>query len=384
MQPMHYFDNAATSWPKPESVYRAHDQFMREVGANPGRSGHYLAKQADQLVEETRALLAQFFNAPDPNQVAFTFNCTDGLNLVIKGLVSPGDHVVTSTLEHNSVSRPLRRLEQHGVEVTYLQPDAEGYLAAEELQAVMRPETRLVILAHASNVLGTVQDAAALARVTHRHGALFALDAAQTAGIYPIDMQAMGIDILVVPGHKALLGPYGTGAVITLRDVGIEPWRDGGTGTKSDSRLHPRDLPYRLEAGTLNAAGIAGLKAGLEFIEEQGLERIRSVEQGHIQQILDELDQHDQVTVYGPKAADRRAGLVSFNLRGLPPDQLGQQMNDEFRVAGRPGLHCSPLAHRTVRTFPEGSYRLSPGFFTTEEGIEAVRKGIREICRSLR
>lgn len=384
MLQMHYFDNAATSWPKPESVYQVMDQFAREVGANPGRSGHCLAKQADAMVEETRELLARFFNAPDPRQVAFTFNCTDGLNMVIKGLLRPGDHAVTSTVEHNSVSRPLRALEQQGVDVTYVQADEAGFVHAEDLAAVLRPDTSLVIMAHASNVLGSVQDVAILARAAHRHGALFALDAAQTAGLYPIDMQTMGIDVLIIPGHKGLLGPFGTGAVLTMRDVDLPPWRDGGTGTKSDSRLHPWDLPYRLEGGTLNAVGIAGLGAGLKFILEHGLDEVRSRELQHVQKILDCLLEEKAAIVYGPQAAERRAGLISFNIKGLKPEDLGQRMNDEFKVAGRPGLHCAPLAHRTVHTFPLGSYRLSPSYFTQAAGMEAVISGIRQICRENR
>lgn len=382
MQEMHYFDNAATSWPKPESVYREMDRFAREVGASPGRSGHCLAKQADALIDETREALAAFFSAPDPKQVAFTFNGTDGLNLVIKGLLSPGDHAITSTVEHNSVSRPLRQLERVGLDVTYLQANAEGLLQPAELEQLLRPETRLVIVSHASNVLGAIQDVEALTKVTHRQGALFALDAAQTAGLYPIDMQAMGIDILIVPGHKGLLGPFGTGAVLTTRDVALPPWRDGGTGVKSDARLHPWDLPYRLEGGTLNASGIAGLLAALQFITEQSLVAIRRREQSHVQRILDCLLAEPKVTVYGPRQANDRAGLVSFNVQGLSAGQLGQQMNDVYQIAGRPGLHCAPLAHRTVRTFPTGSYRLSPGYFTQESDLEAVEAAIRQICRS--
>lgn len=378
---MHYFDNAATSWPKPEAVYEAVDKFMRENGANPGRSGHCLAKQADTLVEETRELLASFFNAPDPRQAVFTFNGTDGLNMVIKGLLEPGDHAITSNLEHNSVSRPLRAMQNEGVDVSYLLADERGFVHAADLRRLLKPETRLVVLCHASNVLGTVADVAALAKEAHRAGALFALDAAQTAGLYPIDMQAMGIDILIVPGHKGLLGPYGTGAVITQRDVGIKPWRDGGTGTKSDSRLHPRELPYRLEGGTLNAAGIAGLKAALEFINYEGLDKLRRREQEHVQQIIDCLQQFGNTVIYGPPKATERAGLVSFNIKGVMPEELGQRMNDEFKVAGRPGLHCAPMAHRAIRTFPEGNYRLSPGYFTKEEAVEAVLQGITTICR---
>lgn len=381
---MHYFDNAATSWPKPEAVYQATDKFMREVGANPGRSGHCLSKQADTIVEETRELLAEFFGAPDSKLVAFTFNGTDGLNLVIKGLLDSGDHAITSNVEHNSVSRPLRRLERQGVEVSYLQADAAGCLAAPELAAILRPDTKLVVVSHASNVLGCLQDVAALAKVTHRHGALFALDAAQTAGHYPIDMQALGIDILIVPGHKGLLGPYGTGAVITLRDVGILPWRDGGTGIKSDARLHPEELPYRLEGGTLNAAGIAGLGAALMFIKSTGVENIALKERADMERLLACLQAEERVTIYGPEEADRRAGLVAFNVSGITSAELAQTMNDEWKIAGRPGLHCSPLSHRAVGTFPEGSYRLSPGFFTPSEELDTVCEAIKQVCRSKR
>ena len=377
---MHYFDNAATSWPKPETVYKAVNDVMQNNGASPGRSGHCLAKQLDSMVDATRELLAEFFNAPDPQQVAFTFNGTDGLNTVIKGLLGYGDHAITSTVEHNSVSRPLRALAETGVEVTYAQADEHGLIDPQHLDKLFQPNTKLVIMCHASNVLGTLQDASALSRVAHRHGALFALDAAQTAGVFPIDMQAMGIDILVVPGHKSLLGPYGTGAVVTLRDVGIRPWRDGGTGIRSEARLHPEELPYRLEGGTLNAAGIAGLKAGIEFIRETGINVIREKEHEHVQRIMECIRSYEGNAIYGTEQTSQRAGLVSFNVRGLTSEELGARMNDEYRIAGRPGLHCAPMAHRTVHTYPQGSFRLSPGFSTTEEEMQAVLKAIKSIC----
>lgn len=382
MLSMHYFDNAATSWPKPESVYKAVIDVMQNNGASPGRSGHCLAKQLDTMVETTRGLLAEFFNAPDPQQVAFTFNGTDGLNTVIKGLLGFGDHAITSTIEHNSVSRPLRALADAGVEVTYAQADEYGQVDPSHLDKLFEPNTKLVIMCHASNVLGTVQDASALSRVAHRNGALFALDAAQTAGVFPIDMQAMGIDILIVPGHKSLLGPYGTGAVITLRDVGIRPWRDGGTGIRSEARLHPRELPYRLEGGTLNAAGIAGLKAGIEFIKETGINVIREREHEHVQRIIDCIRSYKGTRIYGTEHTKQRAGLVSFNVSNLTSEELGMRMNDQYKIAGRPGLHCAPMAHRTVHTYPEGSFRLSPGFFTTDEEMQAVLKAIKSICTS--
>lgn len=378
---MHYFDNAATSWPKPEPVYEACNEFLRYNGASPGRSSHCLAKQADQMVDDTRVLLARFFNAPDPRQVAFTFNATDGLNLVIKGLLKPGDHCITTTVEHNSVSRPLRRLEREGVELTYLQADEEGFVHPEDLDPLLRPETKLVIMAHASNVLGAVQDIAELSRITHRHGATFALDAAQTAGIHPIDMQAMGIDVLIVPGHKSLLGPQGTGAVLTLRELDLPPWRDGGTGTRSDARLHPLDLPYRLEGGTLNAVGIAGLKAAVEFIIQTGVDTILKREHTILEQLSTDLGKMPGITLYGPKELKRRAGLLSFNVDGYNSDELAELLNDRYSIAGRPGLHCAPMAHRSARTFPHGSFRLSPGYFTKDEEVELVIKAMKEIAK---
>ena len=339
------------------------------IGANPGRSGHQLAQQADDVIEETRALLAAFFHAPDPQQVVFTFSCTDGLNMVIKGLLQAGDHAITSNLEHNSVSRPLRSLKQHGIEVTYLQADAHGYLHADDLAKIMQPNTKLVVISHASNVLGTIQDVSALAQATHRHGALLALDAAQTAGFCPIDMQAMGIDILVVPGHKGLLGPYGTGAVVTCRDVGIKPWREGGTGIKSEARLQPTTLPYRLEAGTLNAAGIAGLNAGLKFIQAEGIETIQQKTQQDIQLLLDILLACPQATVYGPTTAAQRAGLVSYNIAGLSIDELAQHMN-HLQIAGR--LACIVPRWRIA---PQA---LSP---TAVIGSARATSQPRQICR---
>lgn len=375
---MHYFDNAATSWPKPETVYSAVEHVMRHNGASPGRSGHCLAKELDAMVEDTRELLAAFFNAPDPRQVAFTFNGTDGLNMVIKGLLKPGDHAITSTVEHNSVSRPLRTLAD--VEITYAQANEDGLVDPAQLRELFQPNTKLVIMCHASNVLGGIQDVSALSQTAHQHRALFALDAAQTAGAIPIDMQAMGVDILIVPGHKSLLGPYGTGAVITLRDVGLAPWRDGGTGIRSEARLHPEELPHRLEGGTLNASGIAGLKAAVEFIKYSGVETIRQAEATHVRRIIEILERFDNTTIYGTKDARRRAGLVSFNVAGLASEDLAIRMNDEFKIAGRPGLHCAPMAHRTVHTYPQGSYRLSPGFFTTERDMEALDNALEAIC----
>ena len=271
-----YLDNAATSWPKPEEVYTAVDHFMRRIGATPGRGGHRREEEAMRIASEAREALARLFNAPDPQGVAFAMNTTQAINMALKGLLHPGDHVVTSSIEHNAVWRPLKALERQGVQVTAVPCAPDGTLDASSVEAALRPETRLVTMVHGSNVLGTILPIGEIGQICRDRGVLFLVDAAQTAGAYPIDVEGMGIDLLAFAGHKGTYGPHGTGGLVIRPGIALETWVEGGAGVESASETMPEDFPARLEAGTQNAAGIAGLLAGVRFVLEHGVERIRA------------------------------------------------------------------------------------------------------------
>ena len=377
-----YLDNAATSWPKPESVYRAVDYAMRYSG-NASRSGHGLALEADRLVYQTRKMLASFFNVGDPAQVVFTKNCTEALNVALKGVVGKGDHVVTTSMEHNSVLRPLSKLQKSGVEVTVVQANDEGFVAAEQIAEAIRDNTKLIAVIHASNVVGTIMPIADIGKVAHDHGALFLVDAAQTAGILPIDMEESYIDLLCVPGHKGLMGPAGTGVLMVGKGVEVESLIEGGTGSLSESVEQPPFMPDKLESGTLNVPGIAGLKAGLEFIMEVGLSAIRQHEQKLTKQLLDGLSELDNVVVFGPKDPNRTVGVVSAVIRGVDPAQVSALLDREYGIATRPGLHCAPLAHKSIGSFETGTVRFSVGYFNTEEEIEKTFQAMKHIAKQL-
>lgn len=374
-----YLDNAATSFPKPEPVYRAMDRFLREAGANPGRSAHRLAAAAAATVAQTRRHLARFFNAPAPERVIFTLNATDALNLALKGVLKVGDHVVTTSMEHNSVIRPLRKLEAAGVGITVVAASPEGRVGVEAIAAALQPATRLVAMTHASNVTGTLQPVAEIGKLCREREILLLVDAAQTAGVYPIDIEAMGIDLLAVPGHKSLLGPPGTGALVVGEGLRLETLREGGTGSESESEQQPEGLPERLEAGTVNTVGVAGLGAALRFIEETGREQIHAREQALVQRLLQGLAEVSGVRVYGPPPGEERASLVSFNLEGWDSHEAAAVLDSSFDIQCRAGLHCAPLAHRTIGTFPGGTVRLSPGFFNSEGEVDAVVEAVRQM-----
>ncbi|RJX25768.1 MAG: aminotransferase class V-fold PLP-dependent enzyme [Dethiobacter sp.] len=369
---MLYLDNAATSWPKPEEVYRAMDTFIRELGANPGRAGFRMAAEAERVIMETRVLLRDFFHATSPDGVIFTLNGSDALNIALKGLLSPGDHVITSCLEHNSVSRPLNRLAERGVEYSRVSHHPDGSIDPGEIKKLVRPATKLIVLTHASNVLGTLEPVEEIGRIAREHGVLFLLDAAQTAGILPIDMQEMNVNILACPGHKGLLGPPGTGVLVINGEVEISSFREGGTGSLSEEPFHPSHYPDRLEAGTPNTAGIAGLKAGVEFILKEGIERIRSHERELLDSLLTGLLSIPGVTVYGTQEAGSRTGLVSFNMEGWEPQDAAAVLESRFDIACRAGLHCAPWAHRFLDTYPYGAVRFGISYFNNEIEIQAA------------
>lgn len=374
-----YLDNAATSWPKPETVYQAVDRFMREVGATPGRGGHWREEEAARIADEARAALAQLFHAPDPSGIAFTMNATQAINMALKGVLRPGDHVITSSIEHNAMWRPLKALERRGVAVTAVPCAADGTLDPADVAAAIRPDTRLIALLHASNVLGTLLPVAEIGQVAHDHGLLFLMDAAQTAGAYPIDVQAMHIDLLAFPGHKGLYGPHGTGGLVVRPGVLLETWIEGGSGTESAPETMPEALPLRLEAGTQNAAGIAGLLTGVRFVLEQGVERIREHELALTGQLIEALRDVPGLTVLGPADLARRTAVVSVTVEGYIPDQLAAVLDQVFDIATRAGLHCAPQAHRTAGTLESGALRFSPGYFNTPAEITYAAESLRDI-----
>ncbi len=374
-----YLDNAATTFPKPEPVYAAMDAFLRSSAANPGRSGHAMAVRADAALARARHALARLLNAPHPERVVWTHNCTESLNLALKGLLSPGDHVVTTELEHNAMARPLRALERaRGVRVTRV-PCPGGLVELSALQEAVTPETRLVAMTHVSNVTGTVLPVAEMGEFCRRRGVPLLVDAAQSAGARPLDVQAMNISLCAMPGHKGLFGPPGTGALYLEAGIELHPLKEGGTGSGSEHDEQPTGMPDRYESGTLNSVGIVGVGAGVEWILETGQETISRKEEALTAALWEGLSGIPGVTLYGPPPTVDRGAVVSLTLEGWDPAEAGQVLDQSFGVQCRPGLHCSPWAHRALGTFPTGTIRLSPGFFNTESEIEDVVRAIREM-----
>ena len=379
---MIYFDNAATSWPKPPTVAAALTHYLAEIGANPGRSGHRLAVEAARVVYEAREAVAELFNAADPLRVVFGANATEALNLVLNGLLRPGDHVVTSSMEHNSVMRPLRFLELKGVALTIVQCSPEGALDPTDLKAAIRPDTRLIVLNHASNVTGTLLPVAEAGHIARQHDILLMVDAAQTAGACPIDIQADDIDFLAFTGHKSLYGPMGTGGLVIGERVNVSqltPQKRGGTGSRSEHEEQPDFLPDMLESGTPNAIGLAGLIAGIRWVREQGVPYVRTHERALTAQLLAGLASIPGITIYGPRVADCQAATVSFNIESLEPSEVGHRLDEEYAIMCRVGLHCSPAAHRTLGTFPAGTVRFGLGAFNTRDEVTAALQAVAEL-----
>jgi cysteine desulfurase/selenocysteine lyase len=377
---MNYLDNAATSFPKPESVYQALDRFARHDLANPGRAGHKMALGAERALDDCRHLLNQFFHGKEPERFIFTLNCTDALNMAFKGVLAEGDRVITSDLEHNSVSRPLRAMELAGkISLTRLRADGGGTLSPDDVRAAITPRTRLLALTHASNVLGTVQPIKEFGRIAREHDLLLLVDAAQTAGVVPIDIQETGIDLLAFPGHKSLLGPTGTGALYVGPRARVGAWREGGTGGDSSSETQPREYPYFLEGGTPNVLGVAGLTAGIRFVMEKGIESIRTHEVALTDRLREQLAALDGFEVYGHGDSEQHVGTLSFRSEMLPAAEIGGILDQAFDIAVRPGLHCAPYVHRAIGPYPDGTVRVSPGPFSTEADIDSLVNALREM-----
>ena len=377
---MIYLDNATTTWPKPESVYQAMDKFLREKGGNPGRGSYSLALAAKEMVDETRMLVARLINAPEVERVIFTHNGTDALNLGLKGLLKPGDHVITSAIEHNSVIRPLAKLERQGVTVTRIPPStAGGIVPAKDIEEAITGDTRLIIMNHASNVNGVIQPIKEYGQIARNRNLIFMVDAAQTAGRYPVDVQADNIDLLAFPGHKWLFGPPGTGVLYIGSRVNPDSIYEGSTGSHSQQEAQPEALPYKYESGTANSAGISGLGAGLKYISGEGLERIRAHEQALTERLIEGLSGIPGVILYTAEDRTRQAPVISFNIEGFEPVDVGAILDQAFDINVRIGLHCAAAAHKTLGTFPSGTVRLSPGFLNTVEEIEATLQALEKI-----
>jgi cysteine desulfurase family protein len=381
---MIYFDNAATSWPKPPEVKKAMIKFMEEIGANPGRSGHLLSIEAARILYETREALSTLFRVKDPSRIIFTINATESINLALKGLLRPGDHIITSSMEHNSVMRPLRDLEKKGVELSIIPCSSNGTLNPQEVEKKIKSNTKMIILNHASNVIGTLLPIKEVGLIARKHNLLFLVDAAQTAGAYPIDIETERIDLLAFTGHKSLYGPQGTGGLVIgerIEEKEMIPLKQGGTGSRSEFEEQPDFLPDRFESGTPNGVGIAGLLAGIQFVLKKGTEHIRKHESDLIEKLITGLKEIPQVKLYGSENKKERMATLSFNIAQLSPSNVSFFLEKEFGILCRPGLHCAPSAHKTIGTFPEGTVRFSLSYFNTEEEVDRAIQAVNSIAK---
>ena len=382
---MIYLDNAATSWHKPPEVLKAMVDVLERAGGNPGRSGHQLSIEAARVMYDTREDIARFFNSGDPARVIFTSGATHALNIVLKGLLKPGDRVVASSMEHNAVMRPLRTLEERGLVLNVVPCATDGSLDVNDISRAVDLNTRLVVIVHASNVAGTILPIAEVASIAHRAGALLLVDAAQTAGVLPIDMKAFGIDFLAFTGHKGLQGPPGIGGLVIGDHVDtsqIEPLLQGGTGSQSELEEQPEHLPDKFESGTPNIVGIAGLCAGVNWITDRGIEAIRAQEKELTSALVDGLSGIAGIKVYGTRDPEKSVAIVSFTARDRRVSDIGLRLDEDYGILTRVGLHCAPAAHRTIGTFPEGTVRLAPGVSTTAADIKKTVQALDKVVGS--
>jgi len=384
MSKLIYLDNGATSYPKPEEVYRFMDSFYRANGVNPGRSGYDMCIQAVEVVEETRSILTRFFNGTDPNRLVFGYNSTDTLNLAIFGLLKSGDHAITTNLEHNSVLRPLYHLSiESGVEVEYIQFDEKGFVDPEAFRKLFKKNTRLVAVNHGSNVIGTIQPIREIGRMCREKGIHFLIDASQTAGKIPIDMEKDFLDVVAFTGHKSLLGPMGIGGMYVRDGVEIRHTRAGGTGVRSAVRTHLEEYPYRMEYGTGNLPGIAGLNAGIKWILDKGMDKLFEHEMTLTERLRDGLAQIEGVTLYCQDDLTDHISVLLFNIDGMEALDTGTILDVDYNIACRTGLHCAPLVHEQLGTAKiHGAVRFGIGPFNTEEDIERAIKAVKEIASS--
>lgn len=377
---MIYLDNAATTLHKPQQVIDAVVHAMQSMG-NCARGTHEEALDAARTVYDARVRLASLFGCPRVEHVAFTANSTEALNMAINGLIDPGDHVISTDLEHNSVLRPLYRLEaEHGAELSFVPADKLGNVDYADFERLMRPNTRAVVCTNASNLTGTVLDIERIAKTAHSHGALVIVDASQTAGCWPIDMKKMGIDVLCFTGHKGLMGPQGTGGICVKEGIEIRPFKVGGSGVQSYSRTHPAEYPTRLEAGTLNGHGIAGLGAAAKFISETGVENIHAKERSLMLRFYEGVKNTEGVTVYGDFTKDKTA-IVALNIRDYESGEVSYELSQGYGIATRPGAHCAPRMHKALGTAEVGAVRFSFSFYNTEEEVDEAVRAVAELAK---
>lgn len=379
---MIYLDNTATSYPKPKTVVQAMTDFMNNIGANPGRSGHRLSIEAGRIVNEARENVAKIFNCKDPMKVIFGSNATDGLNLGIRGILKKGTHVITSSMEHNSVMRPLRELEQNGVELTVIHCSKEGFLVPEDISNFIKKNTKLIIINHASNVVGTILPIREVGKIARENEILFMIDAAQTGGCYTVDMEEDFIDLLGFTGHKSLLGPQGTGGLVIGENVNInelKALKAGGTGSKSEFEEQPQFLPDKYESGTMNTVGLAGLSAGIEFILNETIEKIHKYEMKITKRFIEGAKEIEKLTLYGSLDEKKQTPTISFNIKGMSQSEVGFILDEEYEIMCRVGLHCAPSAHKTIGTFPNGTVRFGMGYFISENDVDFAFDALKKM-----
>jgi cysteine desulfurase family protein len=377
-----YLDNSATAFPKPEEVYRFMDSFYRKHGVNPGRSGFDAAIETEEVVHGTRKLLTELFNGDDPNRLTFSYNASDSLNMILQGLSEKGDHVVTTFLEHNSVLRPLHHLQMDGtIELTHVMFDEEGYVHPDDIKKAIKENTKMVVVNHSSNVIGTIQPLAKIGRICKEKGVYFVVDASQSAGAVPIDMKTMGIDVLVFTGHKCLMGPTGIGGSYVMEDVPVKYTRFGGTGVRSAVKTHLEEFPYRLECGTLNIVGVAGLNAGVRWINEQGIETLHKKEMILWEKLKKGIQQIEGVITYCANSIENQNPVLCFNVNGFEAGDVGTMLDVDYNIATRTGLHCAPKVHEGLGTVEmHGTVRFSIGPFNTDVDINAAIEAVKDIA----
>lgn len=375
---MIYFDNAATTMEKPEKVVEAVTRALTSMG-NAGRGAHASSLDASRMIFDTRRKLAELFHGEDPSQVVFTANATESLNMAIKGLFTSKDHIITTQLEHNSVLRPLYELEEQGAELTILQSDAKGCIRYEEFEKHIKENTRAIVCTHGSNVTGNLVDIKKVGEIAKKHNLLFVVDASQTAGVFPIDVQEMNIDVLCFTGHKGLLGPQGTGGMYVRKGLEIRPLKTGGSGIQTYSHSHPDKMPIALEAGTLNAHGLAGLNAALDYLKETGIPFIREKEQELMWNFYEKVADISGITLYGEFKNRKRCPIVSLNVKGYDSAEVSDFLAVEYSIATRPGAHCAPLMHQALGTVKQGAVRFSFSHYNTREEVELAAAALKDL-----
>lgn len=375
---MIYFDNAATTMQKPKQVVEAVTRALCSMG-NAGRGAHNASMDASRMLFDTRKKLAMLFGGTNPAQIVFTSNSTESLNLALKGLLNPQDHVITTQLEHNSVLRPLYELENTGVELTILKSDQKGRICYEDFEKQIKENTKMIVCTHGSNLTGNLTDIKRVGEIAHRHGVLFVVDASQTAGVFPIRAEEMKIDVLCFTGHKGLLGPQGTGGMYVREGLVIRPLKTGGSGVQTYSRTHPSQMPTALEAGTLNAHGLAGLNAALDYLKETGLDVIREKEQELMWYFYQRVSEIPGITVYGDFSSRNRCPIVSLNVKEYDSAEVSDFLYAEYGISTRPGAHCAPLMHQALGTTDRGAVRFSFSHYNTREEVDTAVLALREL-----